>query len=988
MCYKGVIIILQGGCKRVRKRVIPLTIFISLICFLIPGSALGDVPEGETNSGSHMYQSELFMRRDTYDVYLSKHADSDYPDACVVIPVESFSSTDMDIKVLEDYEGKPGYSILTDEEGYIEWEFEVEQPGFYNIEITYFPVAGRGSAIEREVVINGESPFFSARHLTFSRVWKDDGPITQDNRGNDLRPRQVESPMWLNDYFKDYMGYYNEPYHFYFNEGKNTIKLISTKEPMVIGGIRLTQADEKITYKELKKQYESKGYKNANDFIKKIQGEDALLKSDPTLYAHNDRASRLTEPYHHSRIRLNSIAGHRWSLPGQWIIWELEVDETGLYKLAIKARQSMQRGLFTTRKLTINGEVPFAEAETIRVNYDDDWQMHVISDEEGEPCLFYFEEGKTYQIKLETTLGDMAEILRMAENSVYELNRVYRRILMITGSNPDINRDYQLETLLPDDIRILGEQSQILSYISKRLKEETGQRGDYIAVIERLSMQLDEMYRKPYTITTRFQQFRDNVGSLASWIFATREQPLEIDYIVVASPEMPVPRVKANFIEKIFHEIRSFFASFAEDYNAVGDFHEDDEAVTVWLGGVPGMGSGVGRDQAQVIKRLIDDTFVPSSGIPVNIKLIDLSALLPATLAGKGPDVALFIDEGLPVNYAMRNAVVDLTRFDDFEEIAQRFHPESFTPLQYDEGVYALPETRSFNMLFYRTDIFEELGLKVPQTWDDIEILIPELLKYNMEFGLFAGLTSMGSPMQTSLGTYAMFLYQQGGELYHEDGISTALDSGIAINTFRRYTEYYSLFKLPFTFNFQNRFRTGEMPAAIMDFQSFNLLTIFAPEIRGLFDFVPVPGTLKEDGTIDRTTVLAGTNCIILSPARDYEKAWEFIKWWTDAPVQVSFGHEMESLMGTAARYPTANMEALTRIPWPVHNINNLMDQYEHVKGIPQVPGGYYLPRHFDFAFRGVVYLNEDPRERLREAVRDINEEIRIKREEFGLRID
>lgn len=966
----------------IRKKSVSIILVLIMLSIIFPaGNKTFSVEQAPVHNRNE--RSSVFGRRDTYDFYISQFKNSKHPETEIKIDISNYT-TDMNIQTFDEYRARKGFSILTGEDGYIEWTFNVEQEGLYNIEILYCPVEGRGSAIERELHINGEIPFFTARHLTFSRVWIDEGPIIQDSRGNDLRPKQIESPMWRKVYFTDYMGYHTEPYYFYFKKGQNTLRLNSVKEPMIIGGLTLKQSEKLLPYVDVKAYYQEQGYNKANNQLVIIQGETAKYKSDPTLYAHNDRTSPLTQPYHPSKIRLNSIAGHRWSLPGQWITWEIEVPESGLYQIALKARQSMRRGLFSTRKLSINGIVPFKESGNIRVKYNDDWQMHVIANETGEPYLFYFEAGK-HKLTLETSLGNMADLLRIAENSVYELNRVYRRILMITGSRPDINRDYQLDILLPDDIRMLGEQAKILGELCRFLIDETGHRGDYVAVIDRLARQLADMSERPHTIPRRFQQFKDNIGSLAAWIFATREQPLEIDYIVLASPEMALPRARTNILERLAHEIRSFFASFSEDYNTVGDIQTDREAVTLWMGSFPGMPGGVGRDQAQVLKRLIDDYFVPKTGIPVNIKLISLSALLPATLAGKGPDVTIFIDDGTPVNFAMRNAVVDLTRFNDFKEVAERFHPSAITPLKYNGGVYALPEQRSFNMLFYRTDIFEELGLEVPQTWDDIEILIPELLKYNMEFGLFAGLTAMGTPMASSLGTYSMFLFQQGGELYNEKGTKTLLGSELAINTFRKYTEYYSLYKLPLTFDFQNRFRIGEMPAAIVDFQSFNLLSIFAPEIRGLYDFVPVPGTKRQDGTIDRTTVLSGTNCMILSSAKNYEDAWEFIKWWTDTPTQISFALEMESLVGSAARYPTANMEALSRIPWPVHNISNLMKQYEYVRGIPQVPGGYFLPRHFDFAFRGVVYQNDDPRERIRDAVRDINEEIRIKREELGL---
>src|SRR5690606_24014300 len=135
----------------------------------------------------------------------------------------------------------------------------------------------------------------------------------------------------------------------------------------------------------------------------------------------------------------------------------------------------------------------------------------------------------------------------------------------------------------------------------------------------------------------------------------------------------------------------------------------EQETVTVWI--------GTGRDQAQVMKEMIDDSFTPATGIHVDLKLVDISALLSATLAGQGPDVAMEIGISDPVNYAMRNASYDISQFPDYEEVAKRFRDSAIVPFQFNGGVYALPEQQLFSMLFYRKDVLAELGLEVPDTW-------------------------------------------------------------------------------------------------------------------------------------------------------------------------------------------------------------------------------------------------------------------------------
>jgi hypothetical protein len=109
------------------------------------------------------------------------------------------------------------------------------------------------------------------------------------------------------------------------------------------------------------------------------------------------------------------------------------------------------------------------------------------------------------------------------------------------------------------------------------------------------------------------------------------------------------------------------------------------------------------------------------------------------------------------------------------------------------------------------------------------------------------------------------------------------------------------------------------------------------------------------------------------------------LKWWTSKDTQLGFGREMEVRLGTSARYPTANVEALTLLPWPTQDLKTLMEQMKWAKGIPEVPGGYLTGRNIDNAFRKVVVQGDDPRETMDYYVRYMNEEITAKRKEFNL---
>lgn len=175
------------------------------------------------------------------------------------------------------------------------------------------------------------------------------------------------------------------------------------------------------------------------------------------------------------------------------------------------------------------------------------------------------------------------------------------------------------------------------------------------------------------------------------------------------------------------------------------------------------------------------------------------------------------------------------------------------------------------------------------------------------------------------------------------------------------------------------------MPLGISSYSTYNTLVVFAPEIRGLWDFTLIPGTLKEDGTIDRSANAWGNCSMMLTGSGNEEKAWEFLKWWASAETQLRFGRELESVMGSSARYATANVDAFEGLAWSSKQMKVLKEQWAWTKGNPEVPGSYYTSRHLVNAVRKVVVASEDPRETLLDYTRTINEELTKKRKEFGL---
>jgi len=611
--------------------------------------------------------------------------------------------------------------------------------------------------------------------------------------------------------------------------------------------------------------------------------------------------------------------------------------------------------------------------------------MKTLKSEEGEEYRFYLEAGK-HTLRMEVVLGEFSDIISDVQDAVRDLNNIYSKVIRITGVEPDKYRDYNLERSLPglaDELKVVRDN---LENAIERLSKVAGKGSNREAVLTAMVQTSDELIADVERFTKQLAGFKMDVSAVGTWVTQALEQPLALDTIYIHSPNTDVPKMNDSLLDRFVHMVKSLFYSFVIDYNTVATETEGEESkeITVWI--------GTGRDQANVLRALANESFTPETNIGVKIQLVDMNTLLQATLSGQGPDVAVQVTNityqnnvavqvanDLPMNYGLRDAVVDLTEFEDLPEVKKLFRESAMVPYEFDGHTFALPETESFPMMFYRKDILSELGIKVPTTWDEMKVALSVLFKNQMDLGM----------LPTNDQVFTMLLYQNGGTYYNEDATKSALDSDVAIRTFKEYCEYYTDYRLEREVAVDQRLRNAESPIIIADYTLYNQLQVSAPDIKGLWGFSMVPGTVKEDGTVDHSVSSTGTATVMMSQTDQKEAAWEFMKWWVSTETQTQYGREMEALMGAAARYPTANIEAFNNLPWPSDDYQALQEQIKWVKGIPQVPGGYYSWRNVNNAFYKVVVAEDknkmQPREALTDYVRYINEEITFKREEFGL---
>ena len=986
-----------------------LSVLMAVTCLVAPLSASAastSADKGSTDLNSETKKivdsydknSESNSYYDYYNHFSSKKSYSGY------IDINATKYADIEHKKIGTYDKKKAV-ILNDSNKWVEYKVTVPESAKYGISIDYYQLPYKEKDIELTVYVDGRLPYTEAQQISVPRIWEDsidkknvpEGAYfecaNKDGLADDTRPSQKEKQIWTTRDLINVQGLYTDPYQFYLTKGTHTLRFKLEREALAISDIRIGNEKAAVSYSDYIAQYSDADYvtnDGQNDLSIIRQAEQTFSKNNIIIYPTYDKSGASTQPNDPAYTKLNTIGQSNWSTNGDEIVWSVNAQKAGLYRLVMRARQNFNAGLYSYRTLKINGKIPFAEASEIRFKYQQGWYMLTLGNGETgdkqQDYYVYLNEGEN-KFSLTCTTGEMSQVLRNIQQSVLDLNEIYRQIIAVTSADPDSYRDYTLDQQIPTLTDDLKAAYDFLKETSRIVKGITGTDGSQAASVNYVADIIKDFYEDPYIIPQRLTTFKNGIETLGSLITSIGKLALELDYIAFLPKDVETPSVGNGFWNAVSFTWKQFISSFTVDYNMTstddGSADENADVVKVWV--------STGRDQAKIINRLISDNsekLVTKSGknIAVQLSMVDTGAtLIRATLAGKGPDCALMIGEDTPMNLAARGALIPMTSYK--KNLEDQFYPCAWTPFYYDGEYYALPETQSFDLMFYRTDVFRELGIKAPKTWDQFYRVMEVLQNSNLKVGI-PEINSVNAGVSAGITTFDRFLIQNGGTYYTKKLDKTLFDQEVAYSAFEQWVELYSKYGLDRSFDFYSRFRTGEMPLSLQNYASYNQIKSAAPELNGLWTIAPVPGTLQKDGSINNSETSVVTGCIMLKSARTKgieEAASTFLSWWVDSETQAEYARELEATLGVAARYAPANKIAFDTLGWTAEESAIIKDQWKSVTVMNEIPGNYVLKRSLTSAFRAVISGKNSARRSLTIYNKDINDEIARKRKEFGL---
>ena len=626
--------------------------------------------------------------------------------------------------------------------------------------------------------------------------------------------------------------------------------------------------------------------------------------------------------------------------------------------------------------LLIDGVMPSEAAHQVRMDYATSFTDRTVQ-WEGKPQTFYLSEGE-HTLTLRINAALLTPVYEMIDRVLSEINSLSLEITRLSGGTADPYRSYNVREYIPDiEDRLNGWGDDCAAAVDYIKQFSASGSGSAFASLTLCADQLHRLAEKPEDLPRRLSELSTGSNSasrmLAQQLQDMANNDLSIDQIIFYQDGASLPK-RAGFLASAGRSVERFATSFASQDYAAGSGKNGH--LQVWM--------GRSRQYVELVQNLIDVEFTPATGIEVDISLMpDANKLVLANAAGTAPDVVLSLQYVVPSYLNIRGALYDLTQFEDFGEVAQRFSPGLFIPYTLGDGVYAMPETVNFWVQFYRKDILDALSIAVPDSLEDVKLILPELQRRNMNF--YFPTAGMGG-MKVFPGTLPLIL-QAGGSIYADFIGDTTLDSDASLKGFREMTELFTVYNMPTDVpspGFYQQFRDGTLPIGIADLATYNLLLNAAPELDSLWDISLFPGLTQEDGSVARWTTGGAETMAILSQTEMPNEAWEFLKWWSSAEVQAEFGSLLQSTYGSEYIWPTANTEAFETLPLRSAHKKVIMAQMEWMTEAPWVLGTYMLERELSNAFISVIVDGVDARRALDTAVKRINRETFRKLEEFG----
>ena len=847
---------------------------------------------------------------------------------------------------------------------------DVPVSGRYVMSFDYLSYDESILPVEMGMKIDGGYPFYEARSMKFETTWVSDG-VDVDRYGNEIVSLPDKLIRWEHKEVMDASYRYSDPLPVELTAGVHKLELNIQEGTLLLGNISLEAPGDVAEY--------AGSTKAEGNALITIEAEDFYQRNDSSIHAIGEYGSSLS-PLSATTTVLNIIDEDSFNEAGQTVSYQFHVDNAGYYYIGMNYRQSEKNDFPVFVDWKIDGEIPNSAFKSYQVEAANKFRTVTLTDDNDDKLSVYLESGD-HTISLTISADNLRYALEAVDEIMSGISDLSLEVTKVTGTNKDKYRDLKLTRYIPDvQDRLLGWVDELYSLAEQAQPYVNAKSPDKVAAFSYLLIaanQLKSLAEKPNELVYRVDELSTSVNSIntqiANFVDLINDNDLSIDRIYIYQDGARLPKGQ-NIFQSIGTSLKRFGYSFmGQSYSAS---NTDESHIQVWVNRP--------RTYVEIMQKMIDEKFTPETGIEVDLSIMtDAQKLILSNASGDTPDIATGINYSIPFDLAIRGSLVDLSKFDNYKEVFGRYSEGLLVPSVVGEGLYSLPETMNFYVMFYRTDILSKLGLSVPNTMDELIAMLPDLQMrgLNVYYPTAAMLV-----MRNFHGTTPI-IYQMDGALYGDTALDILVDSEATVEGFTELTELFTLYDLPVDVpNFYQHFRNGDLPIGIADFNSYNLILNAAPEIANSWSIALVPGIEDEEtGEVKRYMSGGAESTVMFSSDDEREqKAWQFMEWWSRADIQAEFGQRLQILYGDEYIWPTANLEAFERLPYPTSDKDIILTQAQYILETPRLLGSYMMERELSNAFNDVVVNGDTVRSRIDEVAKTVLRETERKLEEFG----
>ena len=949
------------------RRILALGLAAGMAATAIPLQLMAVQESQTTGSVTEGYASERIDNG--YTKISAGYALPEYTGGDIEYPIKDIC-TSTDAVYTDDY----GYTsaVQIGERGSIELELNVVADGIYYMCFDYLADSDTILPVEAQFMIDGDFPFYEMRQQVLESQWSTPQQKSYDSYGNEVVGIPDKVYEWQNKYIMDSTYRYSGPLGIELTKGRHTVTVTLKEGTLLLGNFKLTAKPQVEAYTGSERA-------EGDGFIE-IQAEDFTYRNASSIHATCEYDPNLY-PYQAGNRIMNTVDSTSFSEGGQQIYYQFTVEKEGNYYLAFHYSQSDKSDFPVFMNIRIDGELPNTEFENCAFAYKKDYNLYTLLDSEGNKISVPLGAGQ-HTISMQISMEPLRNALETIEQIMGKVNDLSLEVTKVAGTNKDKYRDFSLESYIPGIGDTLTQWADELAAVMEEARTYNPDKKK-IAAFSSISIaenQLRSLAKKPDELIYRIDELATSTSSvnqhLANLIDSLNGNDFSLDsiYLYQEDAAKQLPRHKNVFVKAGLGIVR-FCTSFGKQAYSSSNTNPEHLQVSV----------NRSRQHLEIMQQMITEEFTPQTGIEVDLSLMpDQTKLVLANASGDSPDVATGVNYSIPFELGIRGALKDLTQFDDFAEVAGRYTEGLLMPYVIDDSVYAIPETMNFQVLFYRKDILDKLGLEVPDTLEDVEAMLPDLQMRGLNF-YYPTARTVG--MKTFLDTTPI-IFQSGGRLYDTYVEDVTITSEEVVEGFTTLTNLFTIYNLPKDVpNFYQHFRNGDYPIGISDFGTYNLISNAAPEIDGSWGVALIPGVKDENGEVMRYSSAGAESTFLFNstPERE-EQAWEFVKWWSSAQVQAEFGQRLQITYGDEYYWNTANCEAFAQLPWDSDDKEVISEQLTWTMEAPRALASYMVERELSDAYNLVVLgaKSANVREALDDAQKNIKRETLRKLEEFG----